>query len=78
MKDTGFTKTIDDLGRIVLPKEIRKRLGLEIRSSVDIYVDNDKIIMSKSNEECVFCTSRNNLTEFKGKCVCQKCISDMK
>jgi transcriptional pleiotropic regulator of transition state genes len=78
MKDTGFSKAIDDLGRIVLPKEIRKKLGLDIRSSVDIYVDGNKIIMTKSNKECLFCTSRDNLTEFKGKCVCQKCISEMK
>ncbi|MGN0621727.1 MAG: AbrB/MazE/SpoVT family DNA-binding domain-containing protein [Porcipelethomonas sp.] len=78
MKDTGFTKVIDDLGRIVLPKEIRKKLGMDIRSSVDVYVDGDRIILSKSNKECMFCTSKENLTEFKGKCVCEKCISEMK
>ncbi len=78
MKDTGFTKVIDDLGRIVLPTEIRKRLGMDIRSSVDVYVDGDKLILTKSNKECIFCNSKENLTEFKKKCVCEKCISEMK
>ena len=67
MRNTGVRKTIDDLGRIVLPKEIRKSLGLGIRSAVDLYVDGEKLIITKTKNECIFCNSRDNLVEYKGK-----------
>lgn len=78
MRNTGVRKTIDDLGRIVLPKEIRKSLGLGIRSAVDLYVDGEKLIITKIKNECIFCNSRDNLVEYKGKSVCEKCIEELK
>ena len=78
MRNTGVRKTIDDLGRIVLPKEIRKSLGLGIRSAVDLYVDGEKLIITKTKNECIFCNSRDNLVEYKGKSVCEKCIEELK
>lgn len=78
MKNTVITKNIDDLGRIVLPKDIRKKLGMEIRSSVDLHVEDDKIIISKVYDECIFCHSKENLTDFKGKKVCNKCIDELR
>ncbi|MCM1226062.1 MAG: AbrB/MazE/SpoVT family DNA-binding domain-containing protein [Clostridium sp.] len=78
MKNTGVCKTIDDLGRIVLPKEIRKNLGFDIRSSVELYVEDDRLIIKKAEESCIFCGSSDDLTEFKEKNVCQKCINTMK
>lgn len=78
MKNTGVCKTIDDLGRIVLPKEIRKSLGFDIRSSVELYVEDDRLIIKKAKESCIFCGSSDDLTEFKGKNVCQKCINTIK
>ena len=78
MRNTGVRKTIDDLGRIVLPKEIRKSLGLGIRSAVDLYVDGEKLIITKTKNECIFCNSRDNLVEYKGKSVCdQERVSEM-
>lgn len=77
MKNTGVCKTIDDLGRIVLPKEIRKSLGFDIRSSVELYVEDDSLIIKKAKESCIFCGSSDDLTEFKEKNVCQKCINTM-
>lgn len=77
MKDTGVCKTIDDLGRIVIPKEIRKNLGFDIRSSVELYVEGDSLIVKKAKDSCVFCGSEENLTEYKGKIICQNCITDL-
>ena len=64
MKNTVITKNIDDLGRIVLPKDIRKKLGMEIRSSVDVRVEDEKIIITKVQDSCIFCHSKLNLTDF--------------
>lgn len=78
MNSNGYTKNIDDLGRIVLPKEIRKKLDMDIRTSVELVIDGDKIVITKAQKECVFCSSKDNLTEFKNKTVCSKCISEIK
>lgn len=78
MKNTGVCKTIDDLGRIVLPKEIRKSLGFDIRSSVELYVEDDGLIIKKAKDSCIFCGSSDDLTEFKEKVVCQKCVKALK
>ena len=78
MKNTIITKNIDDLGRIVLPKDIRKKLGMEIRSSVDVRVEDEKIIITKVQDSCIFCHSKLNLTDFKGKKICQNCLSEIK
>ena len=78
MKSTGIVRKVDELGRIVLPKEIRKSLGLGIRSAVDLYVDGEKLIITKTKNECIFCNSRDNLVEYKGKSVCEKCIEELK
>lgn len=77
MKNTVITKTIDDLGRIVLPKDIRKKLGMEIRSAVDVRVEDDKIIISKFHNECIFCGSKENLHEFRGKYICHDCLDQL-
>lgn len=78
MRNTGVRKTIDDLGRIVLPKEIRKSLDFEIRSTVELYVDGDSLIITKSKTSCVFCGSNEELVEYKGKSVCSNCINELK
>lgn len=78
MRNTGVRKTIDDLGRIVIPKEIRKSLGFEIRSSVELYVDGENLVISKSNNNCIFCGSDQDLEEYKDKCVCRNCINALK
>lgn len=78
MKNTGVCKTVDDLGRIVLPKEIRKSLGFDIRSSVELYVEGDSLIIKKAKSHCVFCATNDNLVDYNGKMVCQDCINNLK
>ena len=77
MKATGIIRKIDELGRIVLPVELRKKLGIEQRDSVEIYVDGDKIILKKRENECIFCGNRKGLSEYKGKSLCEDCIKNI-
>lgn len=78
MKSTGIVRQVDELGRIVLPMELRRTLGIAKKDSLEIYVDNDKVILKKYAPACIFCDSAVDVTDFKGKTICQKCISEMK
>ena len=78
MKSIGIIRNIDELGRIVIPKEMRKRLYIESNDPLEIYVDNGKIILSKYEPACVFCADTTDVVEDKGKLVCKKCIEDIK
>ncbi len=77
MKSTGITRKIDELGRIVLPIELRKKLGIEQHDPIEIYVDGDMIILKKYESECIFCGSRKALIKHKGKHVCESCIKNL-
>lgn len=77
MKDTGMHRKVDDLGRIVLPAEMRKSFGIKEGDLLDISVDEDRIILSLATDSCVFCRSKNDLKEFREKTVCAACIRDL-
>lgn len=77
MKSTGIIRKIDDLGRIVLPIELRKKMGIEQRDPIEIYVDGDAIILKKYDSECIFCGNRKNLTQYKNKHVCDSCAKNL-
>ena len=78
MKATGIVRPLDNVGRIVLPKEIRKQLGLlDDRDSLEIFVDADKIILKKYAPSCVFCGNDADISSFKGKNVCRKCRKEI-
>ncbi|MBQ7046816.1 MAG: AbrB/MazE/SpoVT family DNA-binding domain-containing protein [Oscillospiraceae bacterium] len=78
MKNTGVRKIVDDLGRIVIPKEIRKSLGIDIRTPVEILVEGDRMIIQRSVSTCVFCNSEDDLTEYKEKKICAKCLEGLR
>lgn len=78
MKSTGMVRKIDELGRIVLPIEIRKTMGIENRDAIEIFVDEDKIVLKKYEPACIFCGNADNVTYFRGKLVCNECISALK
>ena len=78
MKSTGIVRKIDDLGRIVLPIELRRTLNIAERDSIEIYVDEDQIILKKYQPTCVFCGNSENLSDFKDKIVCESCIKELK
>jgi len=67
MKNTGMIRKIDELGRVVIPIEIRKALGINNKDSLEIQIENNAIILSKSNTCCILCDSAENLVEMKNK-----------
>lgn len=78
MKELGIVRTIDKAGRIVLPIEMRKELGIvEDGSKVEIKVAGNEIIMKKYESTCIFCRSSENLAEYNGQKICRKCIASV-
>lgn len=73
LETTGFVRRVDELGRLVLPKELRRRLGITDGDSVEIWIDGDQVVLVKHLETCVFCGGQESLTAFKGKRVCGPC-----
>lgn len=78
MKSTGIVRNIDELGRVVVPKELRKKLGIANTDPVEIYVEDNKIILTKYVSVCHFCGETANLTEYKDKNICADCIAELK
>lgn len=78
MKATGIVRRLDDLGRIVLPIELRRTLNLEIKDPVEIFTENDCVILKKFEPTCIFCGSSKEVAEFKGKTVCAGCLKELK
>ena len=78
MKSTGIIRKIDELGRFVIPMEMRNKLDISNNDSLEIYVEGTSIILRKYQPDCVFCGSSKNVKEYKGKDVCEKCLNEMK
>lgn len=77
MKSTGIIRKVDELGRIVLPIELRRVLDIAERDELEIYMENDRIILQKFEPSCIFCQSSQGLVAYKGKNVCQTCVRSM-
>lgn len=76
---SGFIREIDSVGRVVIPMQIRKELGIvEQGSRVEMFSDGKQILVKKAVPDCVFCKSNDDLTTFEGKCVCKSCIEKLK
>ena len=73
MKSTGIVRKIDDLGRVVLPIELRRVLDLDKDSSLEIYVDEDSIVLKKYQPACVFCGSAEGVVQYQGRNICKAC-----
>ena len=74
MKATGITRRLDELGRVVIPIELRKQFRISTKDPIEIYVEDDAIILKKHEPNCVFCGNSKNLIKYKGKMVCDKCV----
>lgn len=74
MKSTGIVRRVDELGRVVIPIELRNKFGITEKDPMEIYVDGSSIILKKYEPNCVFCGSSKKLVEHEGKLVCEKCI----
>ena len=78
MKSTGIVRKIDELGRIVLPMELRKNLDINIHDAMEIYIDKNCVILKKYAPACIFCGESNNITNYKDKNICSKCFKELK
>ena len=78
MKSTGIVRKVDELGRIVLPIEIRRTMGIDKYDAVEIFVDEEKIVLKKYQPCCIFCGNADNVTLFKGKLICSDCLSSLR
>lgn len=73
MKSTGIVRKVDNLGRIVLPVELRRTLDIDIHSDVEIYVEGDQVILKKYVPNCIFCGAKEGVSVFEDKYVCKAC-----
>lgn len=78
MKSTGIVRNVDDLGRIVIPKEMRRKMNIATSDPLEIFVEGDRIILTKYKDACLICGGDGELTEFKGKKICPACIAELK
>lgn len=75
MKSTGIVRKVDELGRIVLPIELRKNLEINIKDSLEIYVDGSSVILKKYQPACIFCSEATDIVQFQGKNICASCLN---
>ena len=73
MKSTGIIRKVDDLGRIVLPIELRRTLDIAERDELEIFMEDARIVLKKYEPACVFCSSEQGLISYRGKNICQEC-----
>ena len=78
MKSTGIVRKIDSLGRFVIPIELRNVMEIGSTDAIEIFTDDDKIILKKYQPACIFCGNADNITYFKGKLICKDCLAELK
>ena len=77
MKATGIVRKVDELGRIVIPVELRGTMGIQIKDPLEIYVDGEQIMLMKYKPICTFCGNTDNIKEYKGKKICGECVDSL-
>ena len=80
MKATGIIRKVDELGRIVLPIELRRTLDIAVRDELEIFIDNDRVVLQKCEQRssCVFCGADQELQSYRGKNICRDCLGKMR
>lgn len=81
MKDIGIVRHFDLAGRVTLPIELRKRLNLSTGDPIEVFTDEDAIILRKYQNKCIICDEAvdyNDCTELNGKLICKSCIEKLK
>ncbi len=77
LKSTGIVRRVDDLGRIVIPMEIRKIFNINQRDSLEIFTDGNNIVLRKYEPQCIFCGQAGNVKMFKNRNVCKDCLKEL-
>ncbi|SCG82686.1 Transition state regulatory protein abrB [Proteiniborus sp. DW1] len=78
MKATGIVRKVDNLGRVVLPMELRRTLDIKENDPLEIFVEDDQIILKKYAPACIFCGEAKDVKNFKGKNVCGECKKELR
>ena len=78
MKSSGITRSVDELGRIVLPKSMRQHLEINERDQLEIFVEGNRIVLQKYEPACIFCGKTEGVVIFNGKRVCSACIASLR
>ncbi len=77
MKSTGIIRRVDELGRVVIPIELRNKFGIAEKDPIEIFVDGSNIVLKKFEPNCIFCGSSKKLSTYKDKLVCDKCLAKL-
>ena len=77
MKSTGIIRRVDELGRVVIPMELRNNFKIAEKDQIEIFVDGSNIVLKKFEPNCTFCGSAKNLADYKGKLICGKCLEQI-
>ena len=77
MKSTGIVRKVDELGRIVLPIELRRTLDIAEKDSLEIYVDGASIVLKKYQPACICCDDAKHFINFRGKNICPNCLKEL-
>lgn len=79
MEPSGIRRPVDKMGRVVIPKEIRKQLNIENnKDSFEIFLEGDMVVLKKYNSKCIFCKSLKDTIVYEGRVVCKECVEKMK
>ena len=73
MKSTGIVRKVDELGRVVIPIELRNKFDIKIKDPIEIFVDGSSIVLKKYEPNCIFCGNSKELIDYNEKLVCKKC-----
>ena len=78
MKSTGMVRKVDELGRIVLPAEIRQNLDIQVKDAIEIFTEGERIVLQKYRPSCIFCNNVDNVVYFQDKRICSDCLEQLK
>ena len=78
MKSTGIVRKVDELGRVVIPIELRRNLDIDVKDALEIFVDGEHIILKKYAPACIFCGQAKDVETYKGKNICPDCFKELK
>jgi transcriptional pleiotropic regulator of transition state genes len=78
MKSTGIVRKVDELGRVVLPIELRRTLHIEDKDSIEIFVEGERVVLKKYEPSCIFCGNAAHVTTFRGKKICRHCLNTLR
>ena len=78
MKATGIVRPVDPLGRVVIPVELRRNLGIKTDDSLEVFVDGEFIMLKKYEPACIFCVNAKDVQNIHGKNICKTCLDELK